>query len=70
LKNAETEWKEVLIESFGLTDNAMAVLKLQELALSHNQRAALFAAEQKKSERTYWRTKADLEAKGIDFSKE
>jgi len=66
LKKAGTNWKEVLIESFGLTDNEMCVMKLcQDKTLSHNSRASKFAAELGKSERTYWRVKADLETHGI-----
>lgn len=68
LKAAGMDWKAILVESFGLTENQMMVLKLwKNKTLSHNQRAAIFAKELNLSERTYWRTKSDLEAKGIEM---
>lgn len=67
---SSVDWKEVLIESFGLTDNEMAVLKLcKDETLSHNDRAKWFAKERNKSERTYWRVKSDLEEKGVRFDR-
>jgi len=69
LKSVGMDWKKALIESFGLTENDMLVLTLcKDASLSHNQRAVEFAKILNKSERTYWRTKADLEAKGLDLN--
>jgi hypothetical protein len=66
LKNAGMDWTSVLIESFGLTDNQMMVLKLcKDCSLSHNQRAEIFAKELSLSARTYWRVKVDLEERGM-----
>lgn len=63
------DWQEVLIESFGLNDNEMLVLKLcKEENISHNERATLFAEILGKSERTYWRVKADLEQRGMKLT--
>ncbi len=70
LKRAGCDWREVLIESFGLTEAEMSVLKLNKEKLSHNERAQLFAEELKKSPRTYWRTLRDLRSSGIEFDPE
>ncbi len=66
LREGGMDWQSVLIESFGLTDNQMMVLKLcKDGSLSHNQRAEIFAKELSLSSRTYWRTKTDLEERGM-----
>ncbi len=66
LKAAGMPWKEALIESFGLTDKEMLVLKLwKDRSLSNHQRATLFAQELNLSRRTYFRIKADLEGRGM-----
>lgn len=68
LKQAGVDWKEVLIESFGLTENEMAVLMLnKDKSTGQNEKARLFAQMYNKSERTYKRTKADLVKAGISF---
>lgn len=68
LKKANMPWKDVLVESFGLNDNQMMVMKLEGIpGLSANQRADEFARRLSKSPRTYWRIRQDLRDRGIRF---
>jgi hypothetical protein len=67
LKGSDLDWKEILIESFGATRNEACVLKLRPLEVSENQKAKLFAEMLTLSERSYWRTKKELEDCGIKF---
>ena len=70
LKDAGMNWREVLVESFGLSEIEALVLKLiagtaDGQSISYNEQAVRFSAISGKSERTYWRIKADLETKGV-----
>lgn len=66
LKDAGINWRVVLIESFGLNENQMCVLKLcQDANMPDNQRAEEFAKTLGLSTRTYWRTKSDLRKRGM-----
>lgn len=68
LKQHDCDWRDVLIESFGLNDNQMLYLKIAKIPdLSQNDRAKEFARLGKKSERTYWRIRDDLRERGIDI---
>lgn len=69
LKRLNADWRETLIESFGLTDSEMCVLKLEQASgLSANERSEKFATMLKKSSRTYWRIRRDLKERGIVFA--
>lgn len=68
MKAVGANWQNALTESFGLSDNAMCVLSLQQIkGISENERSKRFASIMKKSPRTYWRSKLDLIGRGVKF---
>lgn len=70
LKQGGLDWKDTLLESFGLTSDRLLVLKLrQNTTLRESDRSREFARITGKVERTYYRVVAYLRAAGIKFER-